>query len=73
MCLNETGAVSAVSTQASGLNLHMGSLESIMPWDHASSGTPLPEHLPQIVYEDFRLFIGSKMPARIMIRFEHDV
>jgi hypothetical protein len=46
MCLNETGAVSAVSAQASGLNLHMGSLESIMPWDHASSGTPLPEHLP---------------------------
>jgi hypothetical protein len=51
----------------------IGSLESIMPRDHASSGTPLPEHLPQIIYEGFRLFIGRKMPAGIMFRLEHDV
>jgi hypothetical protein len=51
----------------------MGSLESIMPRDHASSGTPLPEHLPQIIYEEFRLFIGRKMPAGIMFRLEHDI
>lgn len=51
----------------------MGRLKSIMTGDHASGGTPLPEHLPQIIHEVFRLFIGCKMPAGIMFRLEHNV
>lgn len=53
--------------------VNMVRLESIMTRDHASGGTPLPEHLPQIIHEEFRFFIGCKMPAGIMFRLEHEV
>ncbi len=44
-----------------------------MPRDHAGSRAPFPEHPPQIIYESFRLFIGCKVAAGIMLRLEYDV
>jgi hypothetical protein len=36
-------------------------------------GTSLPEHPPQVVDQQFGLLVRRKVPAAIMLRFEHDI